>query len=409
MKHQFRDPFYAVEGKMQYLFDETGDRYLDLFAGIVTVSVGHCHPEVTKAVTDQAQLLQHTTPIYLTDQAPLFAKELAAKLPGDLKVAYFVNSGSEATDLALTLARLHTGNDSIVTLRNGYHGLSGVAIGALGHGTWRNQLPAIPGFHHALNPDPYRGPFGDDGARYALDVLDLIRAACPTGRVGGFIAETIQGVGGSVELAPGYLKDVYKYVRAHGGVTIADEVQSGFGRTGTHYWGFERQGVVPDIVTMAKGIGNGLPLAAVVTTPEIAKSLDRATHFNTFGGNPISCAAGRAVLRVVDENNFQDRCKSLGERFTKGLVELQAKHDIIGDVRGPGLMLGVELVTDRDAKTPATKETYEIMNRLREQYKILIGKGGYFGNVFRIKPPMCISDDDVDYFVEAFDDCLTKL
>eukprot|EP00878_Enallax_costatus_P016280 GHUV01017077.1.p1 GENE.GHUV01017077.1~~GHUV01017077.1.p1 ORF type:complete len:353 (+),score=83.79 GHUV01017077.1:232-1290(+) len=276
----FREPVMITEGKMQYLFDEKGKRYLDAFAGIVTVSVGHCHPEVVAAVNRQNQLLQHTTTIYLNNEIAEYAKELADRMPGNLKVVYFVNSGSEANDMALMLARAYSGNYDIIALRNGYHGMSAETMGLCGQHTWKQPIPQGFGVRHAMNPDPYRGPFGNDGKRYAADLADLI-AGGTSGQVAGFIAETIQGVGGATPLADGYLPEAYKIVRAHGGVCIADEVQTGFGRTGSAFWGFQNQGVMPDIVTMAKGIGNGLPLAAVVTTPEIAAALTKRIHFNT--------------------------------------------------------------------------------------------------------------------------------
>ncbi|GAB4819560.1 hypothetical protein N2152v2_006606 [Parachlorella kessleri] len=412
--HHFKKPVMIVDGKMQYLFDETGRRYLDAFAGIVTVSVGHCHPKVNEAIIEQTLRLQHTTTIYLHDQVALYAKELAERMPGDLKVCYFVNSGSEANDMAITLARLYTGNYDLLCLRNAYHGLSEATMGLLGQHTWKVGIPQGFGVHHALNPDPYRGVFDNDGPAYARDVKDLIQSATP-GKVAGFIHETIQGVGGATPLADGYLPEVYKMVREAGGVCIADEVQTGFGRTGSHYWGFETQGVVPDIVTMAKGIGNGLPLAAVVTTPQIAEVLARRLHFNTFGGNPVCSAGGRAVLRVVDEENIQQNAAEVGDHLMKGLRRLQAsvarqsgKHDIIGDVRGQGLMVGVELVKDRITKEPATAEVAAVFEACKDM-GLLLGKGGLAGNVFRIKPPMCITKPDMDFLLEVMDTALAKL
>lgn len=398
-----------VEGRGQYLYDERGRRFLDAFAGIVTVSVGHCHPAVTRAVSEQTRRLQHTTTIYLHPEVALYAKELAARMPegSGLSCVYFVNSGSEANDMALMLARAHTAHFDVLALRNAYHGLSDLTMGACGHGTWKQPVPQGFGVRHALNPDPYRGAFGADGARYAEDLRDLIRAATPGG-VAAFVHESIQGVGGAVELAPGFLPRAYEAVREAGGLCVADEVQTGFGRTGTHYWGFQRHGVTPDIVTMAKGIGNGLPLGAVVTRPEIAASLARRLHFNTYGGNPVCSAAGRAVLRVVDEERLQANCLSVGDRLVKGLKELQRKHDVIGDVRGGGLMLGVELVKDRATKAPATAETAAAHERMRD-LGVLMGKGGLSGNVFRIKPPMCFSHADADYLLAAMDEALAGL
>lgn len=392
---------------MQYLYDETGRRYLDAFAGIVTVSVGHCHPTVNAAITAQVARLQHTTTIYLNDQIALYAKELTDTLPGNLKVAYFVNSGSEANDMALLLARLYTGSYDIVALRNAYHGLSDATMGTVGLATWKYPVPQGFGVRHALNPDPYRGRHGADGAAYAEDVIDVIRSSTP-GQVAGFISETIQGVGGAVELAPGYLPAVYKIVRDAGGVCIADEVQTGFGRTGEAYWGFQTQGVVPDIVTMAKGIGNGLPLGAVVTTPEIANTLAQRLHFNTFGGNPVCSAGGRAVLRVIEQEKLQDNCATVGAELIQGLKKLQQKHDVIGHVRGKGLMLGVELVKDRGSKEPAKEETARVFETAKDM-GLLLGKGGFHGNVFRIKPPMCFTRKDARFLLDVMDHALTSL
>lgn len=405
--HHFKEPVMITEGKMQYLFDEKGRRYLDAFAGIVTVSVGHCHPEVVAAVNKQNELLQHTTTIYLNNQIAEYAKELADKMPGDLKVVYFVNSGSEANDMALMLARAHTHNYDMICLRNGYHGMSAETMGLCGQHTWKQPVPQGFGIRHALNPDPYRGPFGNDGMKYAADVLDLIQGGT-SGQVAGFISETIQGVGGTVPLADGYLPEVYKIVRAHGGVCIADEVQTGFGRTGSAFWGFQNQGVQPDIVTMAKGIGNGLPLAAVVTTPEIAASLSKRIHFNTFGGNPVCSAGGRAVLRVIEKEGIQQHAAQIGEHLLQRLHKLQEKQDLIGDVRGRGLMLGVELVKDRSTKVPATAEVTEVFERMKDM-GVLMGKGGLYGNVFRIKPPMCFNKADADFLVDVMEHALEKL
>ncbi|KAE9608038.1 putative alanine--glyoxylate transaminase [Lupinus albus] len=404
--HYYQNPLNIVEGKMQYLFDENGRRYLDAFAGIVTVSCGHCHPEVLNAIIEQSKLLQHATTIYLHHAIADFAESLASKMPGNLKVVYFVNSGSEANELAMLMARLYTGNLGMISLRNAYHGGSSSTIGLTALNTWKYPIPEGE-IHHAVNPDPYHGVFGSDANSYAKDVQDHIDYGT-SGKVAGFIAETIQGVGGTVELAPGYLKLVYDIVHKAGGVCIADEVQTGFGRTGSHYWGFETQGVIPDIVTMAKGIGNGLPLGAVVTTPEIASVLAQKIQFNTFGGNPVCSAGGLAVLRVIDKEKRQSHCADVGSHLLEGLRSLMQRHDIIGDVRGRGLMVGVEFVTDRKEKTPAKAETAVMFEKLRE-LGILIGKGGLHGNVFRIKPPMCFSKDDADFVVDALDYAISKL
>ena len=409
--HYYKEPIMIVEGKGQYLYDETGRRYLDGFAGIVTVSVGHCHPKVVAAANAQNHLLQHTSTIYLHPNLPLYAAALAEKMPGNLKVVYFVNSGSEANDLAILMARAYTQNYDVIALRNAYHGGSAGTMGLTAHSTWKFNVPHSFGVHHALAPDPYRGPWGPDdpmaGQKYAADVRELIGFATP-GRIAAYIAESIQGVGGAVVFPDGYLKDAYAYARAAGGLCIADEVQAGFGRTGTHYWGFETQEVIPDIVTMAKGIGNGAPLAAVVTTPEIARTLTSRIHFNTFGGNPVCCAIGKAVLEVIDEEGLQANSLKIGTQLRHGLLKLQEKHSIIGEVRGKGLLIGAELVKDRTSKEPAKAECAQVFETARE-LGLLIGKGGLNGNTLRIKPPMCITPADADFMLEVLDAALAGL
>ena len=401
----YKKPIMVVEGRQQYVWDEKGGRYLDAFGGIVTVSVGHCHPDVTRAGVEQLQTMAHSTTIYLNPAHVAYVKALADKMPGDLKSVYLVNSGSEANDLALLMARLYTGNHDVIALRNCYHGGINSAMGLTSHSTWKYNVPHSHGVHHAISPDPYRGPYGrndpDAGRKYAADVEELIRMATP-GKVAGFFAESIQGVGGVVVFPDGYLREAYKHVRAAGGVCIADEVQAGFGRTGTHYWGFETQGVVPDIVTMAKSIGNGAPLAAVVTTPAIAATLAQRIHFNTFGGNPVSCAIGKAVLEVIDREHLQQACRERGAQLLQGLEKLKAKYPVIGDVRGSGLIVGVELVKDRATKEPAKEAAAQVFERVKE-LGALIGKGGLSGNILRITPPMCITAADIDFLLAALD------
>jgi alanine-glyoxylate transaminase/(R)-3-amino-2-methylpropionate-pyruvate transaminase len=403
--HLYKDPLLIVEGFMQYLYDETGRRYLDLFAGIVTVSVGHCHPKFVQRVQDQVGTLQHGTTIYLHPNVALLAKKLASKMPKGLDVTYFVNSGSEANDLAITMARLFTGNTDVIALRNAYHGGSPSAAGLTSHSTWKFPVGSDGHVHHALNPDPYRSPFTgtpeEIATKSARDIREIIRYSTP-GRIAAFIAEPIQGVGGGTQGARNYLKEAYSIAREFGGLCIADEVQTGFGRTGEHYWGFQHSGVLPDFVTMAKGIGNGAPLAAVTTRMDIARTLTQRTHFNTYGGNPVSMAAGLAVLDIIDEDGLQENSRVVGGRLKKGLEKLKQSHAIVGDVRGMGLMLAVELVRDRATKEPAKGETLEVLESMRES-GALIGKGGLDGNILRIKPPMCITAADADFAIEALD------
>lgn len=404
--HFYKKPLNIVDGKMQYLFDENGRRYLDVFGGIATVSCGHCHPEVVEAVIKQTKKLQHSTIVYLNHAIADFAEALASKMPGDLKVVFFTNSGTEANELALMITRLYTGCQDIISIRNSYHGNAAGTMGATAQSIWKFNI-VQSGVHHAINPDQYRGIFGSEGPKYARDVQEIIDFGT-SGQVAGFISEAIQGVGGIMELAPGYLPAVYKIIKKAGGLCIADEVQSGFGRTGTHFWGFENHGVIPDIVTMAKGIGNGIPIGAVITTPEIAQALTRRSYFNTFGGNPVCTAGGHAVLRVLEKEKLQENAFTVGSYLKDRLKELQKKHEIIGDVRGRGLMLGVELVTDRQSKTPVKSEILHVMDKMKDM-GVLVGKGGFYGNVFRITPPLCFTKQDSDFFVDVMDIAMSKL
>ncbi len=405
----YRDPLMIVEGHLQYVWDETGKRYLDFFAGIVTVSCGHCHPRIVRRITDQVTTLQHTTTVYLHPNLPLLAKRLASKMPPGLDVTYFVNSGSEANDLAITMARLYTGNYDVIAVRNAYHGGSPAAAGLTSHHTWKHPVPQSMGVHHTFCPDPYRSPFAGTPEEIAeqsvAEMRDLIRFSTP-GRIAAFIAEPIQGVGGVTHGAPNYLGLAYAAAREHGGVCVADEVQTGFGRTGTHYWGFQNWGVTPDIVTMAKGLGNGTTIAAVTTRAEIAQALTSRLHLNTFAGNPVAAAAALGVLEVIDEEGLQENARVVGHRLKTGLKKLGASHPVVGDVRGMGLMLGVELVKDRGSKEPAREITADVMEAAKEM-GLLVGRGGLDANVLRIKPPMCITAADVDFALDVLDRALS--
>jgi alanine-glyoxylate transaminase/(R)-3-amino-2-methylpropionate-pyruvate transaminase len=409
----YNEPICIVEGHMQYLWDETGRQYLDAIAGIVTVSVGHCHPKITERVREQVGRLVHTTTIYLHPTVALFGRELAKRMPAgsELKSTYFTSSGSEANDLAMLMAQLHTDNHDILSLRNAYHGGGQSTLALTAVGTWKYPVAAVSSVKNCAAGYCYRCPFGLTypacDMKCAHSVEDTIRYET-SGQVACFIAEPIQGVGGAVLPPPEYFKIVYDIVRSHGGLCIADEVQTGFGRTGEHYWGFQNWGVVPDMVTMAKGIGNGAPLGAVTTRPEIAKHMAERLHFNTFGGNPVSATQGLAVLEIVDEEHIQQRAKEVGGYLKGRLLELQEKRALIGEVRGLGLMLGVELVKDRETKEPGTQETADVVERAKDR-GLLVGKGGLYGNVIRIKPPMCITKPDCDFLADCLDECLDEV
>ena len=405
----YRDPLLIVEGHMQYLWDEGGTRYLDGFAGIVTVSVGHCHL-CRRESRAQVGKLQHTTTIYLHPTIGAFGKKLAEHLPqgSGLSVSYFTNSGSEANELAVLMAREFTGRAEIISLRHCYHGGTALPMGLTAIGTWKFKSNPAVAVKHATPGYCYRCPYGltypSCDVRCARDVEPLIRQET-CGEPAAFIAETIQGVGGTVTPPPEYFQIVYDIVHRFGGLCIADEVQTGFGRTGAKFWGFENWGVQPDLVTMAKGIGNGAPLGACVTRPEIAKTLTNRVHFNTFGGNPISMTQGLATLEVIDRDHIQENARVVGGHLKNRLLELQERQPLIGEVRGLGLMLGMELVRTAPAKNPPTPRLPTCSNFVAKR-GLLFGKGGLFGNVLRIKPPMCLTKDDADFLVDCLNETL---
>lgn len=416
----YSKPLALHQGYKQWLFDIEGKRYLDLFGGICTVSVGHCHPRITKAVNEQMSTLGHVSNIYYHPKIHEYAKRLTEKMPGELKVAYFVNSGSEANDLAILMSRVYTGNHEIVSFRNCYHGMTYQTMALTSQGSYKYKLPTLPGFHHVMNPDIFRGLWGGSKCRDSLvqvsrncdcgevcnakekyldQFRELFKYTLPKKSVAAFFAESIQGVGGALQFPKGYIKEAYDIVKESGGLFVSDEVQTGFGRTGDHFWGFEGHEIIPDIVTMAKGIGNGYPLAAVVTTPAIAEALSRANHFNTFGGNPVASAVGITVLDIIEEEELQHNCKNVGNYLLKELEKMRDEFEVIGDVRGKGLMIGIELV--EGGKRPLSSEKFLKIWEYCKDAGLLIGKGGADGNVIRLKPPMCITKEDARFGLEV--------
>lgn len=403
----YRRPLHVVRGWMQHLYDDAGRGYLDCVNNVA--HVGHSHPRVVDALVRQARVL-NTNTRYLHESLLRYAERLTATLPEPLRVCFFVCSGSEANELALRLARAHTGRSDVVALDAAYHGNTSSLVGISPYkfdGPGGAGRP--PGTHVVPLPDPYRGPYRGEGAgrRYAEHVLQATREAERAGRgVAAFFAEPLPGCGGQIVPPDGFLAEAFRHVRAAGGVAVADEVQVGFGRAGSHFWAFQADGAVPDIVTMGKPIGNGHPLGAVVTTPEIAGSFANGMeYFNTFGGNPVSCAVGLAVLDVIEEEGLQARARRVGARLLDGLRGLAARHDLVGDVRGRGLYLGVELVADRATQGPAPRHASYVVERMRDR-GILLSTDGPLHNVVKIKPPLQFSEEDADRVVAELDEVL---
>ncbi len=404
----YKTPLIFKSGKGQYLWDENGKRYLDLLGMNVCISVGHSHPVVNQAVKEQVDQLPHCTTMFYHPVPAHFAEELVATMPrGHDWVVHFMNSGAEATDLALLMARSCTGNIDFLALRNGYHGATFGAQSLTGISGFRHNVPLMSGIHHVANPDAYRGVYGDDVNAYLSEVDRTIHHST-SGKLAGMIIEPVQGYGGIVPALPGYIEGAFERVRAVGGVCVIDEVQSGFARTGDHFWAFEGHDVIPDVVIMAKGIGNGIPLAAVVAKREVAEALADKFYFNTYGANPTACAAGRAVLRIIEQEGLQENARVVGAKMLNMLKTLRNKYDVIGDVRGRGLMLAIELVKDRATKEPATEETAHIFEISREE-GLVLSKSGPFRSVLRMVPPLCISKDDVDFFASALDSCFNRV
>lgn len=407
----YKRPLKIVRGWRQYLYDETGRAYLDVFNNVPLV--GHSHPRVVQAVQQQLGLL-NTNTRYLHDNVVRYAERLTRRLPKPLSVCYFVNSGSEANELALRMARTRTGREDVIVLEHAYHGNTSTLIdispykfaGPGGHGR-------KPWVHVAPIADDYRGLYrqgepglGEKYARHIAEIVEQLRA--DGGGPATFIAESLPSIAGQVVFPQGYLSEVYRHVRAAGGVCIADEVQVGFGRLGSHFWGFESQNVIPDIVVMGKPIGNSFPLAAVVTTPEIAAAFDNGMeYFNTFGGNPVACAAGLAVLDVVEGEGLQQNALRVGNYLMARLKELQQRHELIGEVRGSGLFLGIDMVRDRETREPATHEAKYVVNRLRD-LGVLAGTDGPHENVIKLRPALIFCEADADLFVETLEKVLRE-
>ncbi|KFZ52074.1 5-phosphohydroxy-L-lysine phospho-lyase, partial [Podiceps cristatus] len=405
------DPVKIVKAKGQYMYDEKGRRYLDCINNVA--HVGHCHPDIVKAAHEQNQLL-NTNSRYLHDNLVDYAERLSKTLPEKLCIFYFLNSGSEANDLALRLARQYTKHEDVIVLDHAYHGHLTSLIDISPY-KFRNLEGQKEWVHVAPVPDTYRGLYREDHkdsvTAYANEVKTIIEQAHKRGRkIAAFFVESLPSVGGQIIPPAGYFQKVAEHVHKAGGVFIADEIQVGFGRVGKHFWAFQLQGddFIPDIVTMGKPIGNGHPIACVATTKEIAEAFSATgvEYFNTFGGNPVSCAIGLAVLDVIEKEQLQARATEVGNFLMKLLEEQKIKHPIIGDVRGSGLFIGVDLIKDQVERTPATAEAEYLITRLKEEY-ILLSTDGPGRNVLKFKPPMCFSKEDAKFVVDTIDKLLT--
>ncbi|EFC50032.1 predicted protein, partial [Naegleria gruberi] len=414
----YQKPIMLVKGERQYAWDESGKKYLDCYANVA--HVGYAHPHVTKAATEQLMCINSNTR-YLHDKIVKLADKLTSKMPkdSDLNVCFFVNSGSEANDLAIRLARVYTSRNTVVALENSYHGTTGTCTGVSSSISTGTSAKCPDWDYYAKDveyirvPDLMRGPYQKETAvsEYIKDIDGAYEKRAKGENdhdIAAFIHESIQGVGGQFVFPPGYLQQVYEKVKSSGGICIADEVQTGFGRIGSHFWAFEHDQVVPDIVTMGKPFGNGQPLGCVVTTRKIAEAFNNSQYFNTFGGNPVSCAIGLSVIEVIDQENLQQNSLEVGTYLKDGLTNLMKYHKLIGEVRGKGLFLGVELVKDAHSGdlTPAQDETKFIWERTKE-LGVLVGSGGPLRNVLRIKGPVCLTVEDAQFLIDCLDHALT--
>ena len=405
----FKDPLVIDHAKGQYVYDLEGRQYLDFLGGIVTISVGHANPKVSEKIKAQIDRVQHTSTLFPTEAIVALAEKMAEITPGKLQKCFFTNSGTEANEVAVLSVRIYTGNYEVVALRHGYSGHSQLTKSLTGIHTWRKAGVIPYGIVHAPGPYCYRCPYAlsypSCDLHCAKDVEEVIKTST-CGAVAGMLVETIQGVGGVVVPPPGYFKIVANIVRNYGGLLISDEVQAGFGRTGKKWFGIEHWEVEPDFITCAKGMANGVPIGCTITRPEIADAYKGLT-ISTFGGNPVTCVAAKATIDLIEEERLMDNAHEVGAHFRQGLDALKEKHAVIGDVRGMGLLQGIELVKDRQTKEPATELVNQVLERLRAN-GMIVGKGGLYGNVIRMSPPLNISKADIDAALKILDKSLAE-
>lgn len=409
VSHYYEDPVLFVDGEGAVLKDSAGKEYIDLFAGICTTITGYNHPKYVSTIQWQAERLVYTSSLYSTIPYAVLVKQLAEIAPSGLTSSFIVNSGSEANEAAIAMLRKFTGNPYIVACQRGYHGRTTLAR-ELSTAGWRTIAEAHPpGIRFTPYGYCYRCPFGKEHPGCDMECAHYLREVIRTqtnNKIAAFIAEPIQGVGGIVQPPAEYFQIVSEIVKEYGGYYISDEVQTGFGRTGGKWWGIQQTGVEPDVITMAKGFGSGIPIAGFITRPEIAENFLVTDAFATFGGNPLSCAAAVAVIEIIQEEKYLEKAATLGAHFKKKLEELQQDHKIVGEIRGQGLMLGVELVRDQETKEPATQEILTVMEVSREK-GLLIGKGGLDNNVIRLQPPLVLTAEQIDESCSILDEAFS--
>ncbi|MGE5220560.1 MAG: aspartate aminotransferase family protein [Chloroflexota bacterium] len=405
----YDEPLVVDHAKDQYVYDIDGKEFLDFFGGILTVSIGHCNDKVTRAIDEQTHKVQHLSTLYANEPQVRLAEKLARITPGRLEKSFFTNSGTEANETAVLLAQLHTKCQDVITLRHSYSGRSYLALSLSAQSSWRLMPNVVPGVHHIANAYCYRCPFGlsypSCDLKCATDAEEAIQTMTSQGRVAAFLAEPIQGVGGFIVPPKEYFKVIVGIIRKYGGLFICDEVQTAWGRTGGKLFGIEHWGVDPDIMTFAKGMANGVPIGATIATPEVADSM-KGNTISTFGGNPVTATAARATIEVIEEENLVENARAMGQRLREGLNALKEKYPIIGDVRGMGLMQGMELVGEK--KKPDVENTKRIMELTRNN-GLLVGKGGTYGNVLRVAPPLTVTKDQIDQALKSLDQSFGRL
>jgi len=404
----YSTPLPIKRGEGVYVYDWEDNKYLDFFGGILTISIGHCQPEIVKEIEEQIHTLQHASTLYPTYPMVMLAEKLFQITPGKLKKCFFTNSGTEANEMAILTAQIHTGAKEIIALRHSYHGRSFLAMNLSGHASWRGGGNYIPGITHAISPYCFRCEFG---ATYpnceiecAKDIDELIQTTT-SGKIAAFIAEPIQGVGGFITPPKEYFEIAVGIIKKYGGLFISDEVQTGFGRTGGKWFGIEHWGVEPDMMTFAKGLANGAPIGATIATSEVADSFKGLT-ISTFGGNPVSARGGLATLKYIEDHNILNHVEKMGNYLKERLLELKEKYPLIGEVRGKGLMLALELVKEK--KEPAANEILKLFENTKKG-GLLIGRGGLYRNVVRISPPMKVDQSNIDEAIKILDQSFSEI